>query len=136
KKIILWHGWADVGLNPIRTIQYYEKVIQEMGGQTVSEFMRLFMVPGMYHCNGGPGPDLFDDLSALENWVEKGRVPERMTAYKTGGKNEFYPNRAPSRHAGRTYVIRSRPLCAYPKVARYDGSGSIDRAENFHCKSP
>ncbi len=136
KKILLWHGWADVGLNPIRTIQYYEQVREQMGGKTVAEFMRLFMVPGMYHCDGGPGPDLFDDLTALENWVERGEAPEQMTAYKTRGANDFYPHRAPSGRPDLTHVTRTRPLCAYPKVARYTGKGSIDQAENFRCVDP
>jgi len=136
KKIILWHGWADVGLNPLRTIRYYERVREETGSEAARDFIRLFMVPGMYHCDGGPGPDLFDDLTALENWVEKGQPPERMTAYKTRGKNDFYPHRSPAGDSDISNVIRSRPLCAYPKVARYKGRGSIDLAENFRCVNP
>lgn len=135
KRIIMWHGWADVGLNPLRTIDYYEGVRQAMGIDETDEFMRLFLVPGMYHCGGGPGPNVFDDLSALESWVERGVAPEEMVAYKTASQNDFAPNRGPTenRFPEDVTVLRSRPLCAYPKVARYDGRGSIDAAENFEC---
>lgn len=134
KKMILWHGWADVGLNPLRTIKYFESVQRATGVEAAAEFLRLFMVPGMYHCEGGPGPDLFDDLGALENWVENGVAPERMVAYKTRGTNDYYPARRPTKdnHAA-DRLLRSRPLCAYPKVARYHGQGSTERAENFKC---
>ncbi len=134
KKVLLWHGWADVGLNPLRTIQYHEAVQQTLGKEQTDGFLRLFMVPGMYHCEGGPGPDRFDELTALEDWVERGIAPERMVAYKTTGANAFYPERRPGSLAGSmTDILRSRPLCAYPKVARYRGRGSIDTAENFAC---
>jgi len=135
KRIIMWHGWADVGLNPLRTIDYYEGVRQAIGTDETNEFMRLFLVPGMYHCGGGPGPNVFDDLSALEAWVERGIAPEEMVAYKTAGQNDFAPNRGPTenRLPEDVMVLRSRPLCAYPKVARYVGRGSIDAAENFEC---
>jgi feruloyl esterase len=137
KKIILWHGWADVGLIPLRTIQYYKAVQQTVGKARTDEFLRLFMVPGMYHCEGGPGPDIFDDLAALEDWVEQGEVPEQMIAYKTSGQNSFYPHRAPGvRQQKADEVLRSRPLCSYPRVARYNGQGSIDEAQNFRCIQP
>lgn len=137
KKIVLWHGWADVGLNPLRTIQYYASVQQTLGKQKTDEFLRLFMVPGMYHCEGGPGPDVFDDLGALEDWVENGTPPQRIIAYKTQGGNAFYPERKPAQkaHAG-AGILRSRPLCAYPEVARYKGQGDPDRADNFVCVAP
>ena len=91
KKIILWHGWADVGLNPIRTIQYYDAVKKTVGEKKLDKFMRLFMVPGMYHCEGGPGPDVFDELTALERWVEKGEAPEQIIAYKTQTRKQLLP---------------------------------------------
>lgn len=88
----------------------------------------------MYHCAAGPGPDIFDDLTALENWVERGQAPDSMTAYKTREANGFAPDRGPGQvdveDAG---VVRSRTLCPYPQVARYTGSGSIDSAEGFAC---
>ena len=134
KKIVMWHGWADVGLNPLRTIEYYEGVESRMGEEDTRDFFRLFMVPGMYHCQGGPGPDIFDDLTALENWVESGDAPNSMTAYKTGEANGFAPDRGPGavneQDAG---VVRSRLLCPYPEVARRTGSGSIDSAASFAC---
>ena len=137
KKILLWHGWADVGLNPLRTIQYFEAVQQTVGVDSAAEFLRLFMVPGMYHCEGGPGPNVFDDLGALETWVEKGVVPERMNAYKTVGANDFYPERRPPNGVqAEDQVLRSRPLCAYPQVAHYQGQGNTDRAKNFICVTP
>jgi feruloyl esterase len=81
------------------------------------EFFRLFMVPGMNHCSGGPGTDHFDMLTAMENWVEKGTAPDRVVAsHMTDGK-----------------VDRTRPLCPYPQVALYNGSGSTDDAANFAC---
>lgn len=136
KKIILWHGWADVGLNPLRTIQYYDAVKATVGADKIKDFMRLFMVPGMYHCEGGPGPDVFDDLSALEKWVENAKAPEQMTAYKTEAANSFYPDRAPGKLTNGSIIHRSRPLCAYPQVARYNGKGSIDDAGSFSCHAP
>jgi feruloyl esterase len=83
-------------------------------------FVRLFMVPGMGHCRGGEGPNTFDMVTALEQWVEGGAIPDRIVASRAT--------------AGR--VERSRPLCPYPQVARYRGTGSIDLAENFVCGTP
>ena len=134
KKIVMWHGWADVGLNPLRSIEYYEGVESRIGPDETRDFFRLFTVPGMYHCAGGPGPDVFDDLTALENWVEHGEAPQSMIAYKTGEANGFSPDRGPGRVSEEdAEVIRSRPLCPYPEVARYTGSGSIDSAASFQC---
>jgi feruloyl esterase len=120
-KMLLYHGWADPALSALRTIQYYEDVVAVIGGKRKTDtFVRLFLVPGMHHCGGGPGPNLFDTLTALENWVEQGIAPERIIAsHITGG-----------------VVDRTRPLCPYPKVARYIGKSSIDEAENFKCKKP
>ena len=84
------------------------------------EFFRLFMAPGMQHCGSGPGPNTFDMLTALEDWVEQGRAPRRIiAAHLTGGA-----------------VDRTRPLCPYPQVAVYKGEGSTDDAENFTCRNP
>lgn len=136
RKLLVWHGWADVGLNPLATIGYYEAVRDRYGAGT-DRFLRLFMVPGMYHCEGGPGPDVFDDLGALASWVEEGKPPERITAWKTRGENDFYPERRPGNDAGEDRrILRSRPLCPYPEVARYEGEGSIDEARNFVCRHP
>jgi feruloyl esterase len=121
-KLILWHGWADHALMAERTIQYYEDVVERLDRRTeVNRFVRLFLAPGMHHCAGGPGPNSFDALSALENWVEKGDAPSSIIATK-------YVNNVPAQG-----VERTRPLCTYPKVARYIGSGSINDAANFVC---
>jgi feruloyl esterase len=106
-----------------------------MGTDKVDEFLRLYLVPGMYHCSGGPGPDVFDDLTALEKWVEEGSAPGEIIAYKTRGDNDFYPDRGPGDQDDDN-IVRSRPLCPYPGVAKYSGSGSIDNAENFSCITP
>ena len=87
---------------------------------STQNFFRLFLVPGMGHCSGGPGPDRFDALSALENWVENGIAPESITASKIVEGE----------------VTRSRPLCVYPEVATYSGRGSSDHEANFYCAAP
>jgi feruloyl esterase len=124
-KLIQYHGWADWGISPYNSIDYFESVVAHTGGghprdvalPETQAFYRLFMVPGMEHCRGGPGPDVFDGLGALERWVEEGIAPEQIVASKvTDGK-----------------VTRTRPLCAFPKVARYVGTGSTDEAANFRC---
>jgi feruloyl esterase len=86
-----------------------------------SQFYRLFMVPGMGHCGGGPGPNSADYLTALENWVEKGIAPDSIVATHTTSTG---------------VVDRTRPLCTYPKVARYKGTGGFDDAANFACVNP
>jgi len=95
-------------------VNYYEDVVRGMGASTTG-FMRLFMVPGMFHCNGGVGPDRFDALTALTEWVEKGNAPQQMKAAQLRDGKE----------------VRMRPLCPYPRVAIYNGSGSFDDAANF-----
>jgi feruloyl esterase len=118
-KLILYHGWNDQLIAPQNSVNYYKSVEAAMGGASkVSESVRLFMAPGMGHCLGGPGPNAFDAVGALEQWVEKGKAPDQIVAsHIVGGK-----------------VDRSRPLCPYPQVARYKGSGSTDEAANFECK--
>jgi len=118
-KILMYFGWADPALNPLTGVEYYEQVSQRMGAAT-GGFFRLFMVPGMFHCNGGVGADTFDKLGPLAGWVEGGAAPDAIPASRViGGK-----------------VVRTRPLCAYPEVARYQGSGSTDDASNFACVKP
>jgi hypothetical protein len=121
-KLILYHGWADPALSAFGTISYYEDVVKKAGGRTESDkFVELFMAPGMHHCMGnGPGPNRFDMLNALDAWVDKGVAPTRVAAS----------------HATQGVVDRTRPLCPYPQVARYKGTGSIDAAEKFECASP
>jgi feruloyl esterase len=127
-KLLLYHGWNDASISPLNTINYYESVVSRVQGTQAraaaeadaQKFVRLFMVPGMLHCANGPGPNSFDMLTALENWTEKGQAPERVVAS----------------HSTRGVTDRTRPLCVYPKVAKYTGQGSTDKAENFECKAP
>jgi feruloyl esterase len=118
-KIISYHGWNDPQISPLNVTQYYDRVVKAMGGANrVSSSYRLFMVPGMAHCGGGTGTSTFDMLTALEQWVEGKKAPESIPASRAeGGK-----------------VVRTRPLCSYPQVAAYKGSGSTDDAANFVCK--
>ena len=103
---------------PENSINYYTSVLNASASATASA--RLFMAPGMNHCRGGEGPNTFDAMGALERWVEQGQAPNRIDATHTAGDK----------------VDRSRPLCAYPAVARYTGAGSIDDAANFTCRVP
>lgn len=121
KKLLLYHGWADPALSAYDSIDYYNSVVEKVGGKDkADDFVRLFLAPGMHHCRGGPGPDTFDAIAALETWVEKGKAPDKLIASRSiDGK-----------------VSRTRPLCPEPQVAKYRGSGSIDAAENFACEAP
>jgi hypothetical protein len=118
-KLVMYFGWADPQLNPRMGVEYYEQVTEKMGAST-TDFFRLFMVPGMFHCGGGVGTGVFDTATPLVKWVEASTAPERIEASRVvEGK-----------------VVRTRPLCNYPLVARYKGSGSIDEASNFSCVKP
>jgi feruloyl esterase len=119
-KVILWHGWADQLITGEGTIDYYKRVQQQMGGpQKTAEFARLFMAPGVGHCGGGAGPSPYGQLDALVSWVEDGKAPATLPTAR----------RAP---AGTT--MQSRPLCQYPLVAKYKGTGSTDDA-NYVCST-
>lgn len=121
-KLIMYHGWTDALIAPESSIKYYQSVVKAIGGVSRTEdFFRLFMAPGMDHCFGGEGPNTFDALQTLERWVEKGQAPDVMVASHVipGGK-----------------VDRTRPLCVYPRIAKYKGQGSTDEAENFSCSAP
>ena len=118
-KLFMYFGWSDQSLNAQMGVDYYESVLERMGPAT-KEFFRLFMVPGMFHCGGGVGCSSFDKLTPLMHWVERGTAPDRIIAARI-------VNEKP---------IRTRPLCPYPQVARYKGTGSIDEADNFVCQSP
>jgi feruloyl esterase len=117
-KLLMYTGWSDPVVPPQDTVAYYDAVVKATGGlEKTREFYRFFIAPGMGHCGGGPGPNQFDTLTALEQWVEKGVAPEKLLAsHTTGGK-----------------VDRTRPLCMYPQVARWKGTGSTDEAANFSC---
>jgi feruloyl esterase len=118
-KLIMTYGWADPVLQPMVGVDYYEQAIAKNGADT-PQFFRLFMVPGMGHCAGGVATDRFDAVTALVDWVEKGKAPDEIRAARVVKNQE----------------VRSRPLCAYPQVARYSGKGSIDQAANFRCVNP
>jgi feruloyl esterase len=118
-KLIHYHGWNDPQISPLNSTQYWDRLVKAMGGANrVSANYRLFMVPGMAHCGGGTGTSTFDMVAALEQWVEGKKAPDSIPASRSeGGK-----------------VVRTRPLCAYPQVATYKGTGSTDDAANFVCK--
>ena len=119
-KLIMYHGWIDQNIAPRNSINYYESVVEAMGGKGKTQsFLRLFMAPGMQHCGGGPGPDTFDSLGALEKWVELGIPPRKIIASHLTGD----------------VVDRTRPLCPYPEVAQYKGGGDTNKARNFVCVS-
>lgn len=118
-KLLSYHGWSDPQISPGSTVQYYEQVIDTVGSvDELQKHYRLFMVPGMNHCGGGPGTADFDMLPVLEAWVERGEVPARIDAA----------------HSENGTVTRTRPLCPYPQRAVYSGSGSTDDAANFSCQ--
>jgi hypothetical protein len=131
-KLIIYHGWNDAAISALNTIRYYEAVQNKMGQPEAASFLRLFLVPGMQHCGGGPGPDVFGQSGfstpsdtqhniylALEQWVEKGAAPATVIATKQPSD-------------GSTARV-TRPLCAYPEVAKYKGSGETNDASNFAC---
>jgi feruloyl esterase len=120
-KLLMYHGWADPLIAPRNTVEYYQAVLAKLDSvKNVRDSVKLFMVPGMLHCGGGDGPNTFDTLTALEQWRENGKGPEKITAsHMNGGA-----------------VDRTRPLCPFPQVAAYKGSGSTDQAENFVCAAP
>lgn len=117
-KLIGYHGWADPGISPYNSINYWKSVAAVMGGaDAIANSYRLFMVPGMAHCGGGDGTSTFDMLSAVDHWVTTGSAPDSIPASRTRNGS----------------VDRTRPLCPYPQQAVYKGTGSIDEAANFSC---
>ncbi|HEY1751071.1 MAG TPA: tannase/feruloyl esterase family alpha/beta hydrolase [Caulobacteraceae bacterium] len=121
-KLIAYHGWADGGVSPINTLDYYSQVGHRQGGMAkVRSWFRLFMVPGMFHCRGGDAPNTFDFMPAIMAWVEKGVAPDAVVATQkdTSGR-----------------VVRQRPLYAYPETAAYNGSGDLNQAASWHAATP
>ncbi len=122
KKLILYHGTSDPALAATRTMKYYEDLAEaaEMSFGELQKNVRLFMVPGMHHCVGGPGPDFFDTLTALDNWVEGVAKPDAILAIHFAG------NTPPA-------IDRTMPLCKFPEEARYKGTGDKNDAANWIC---
>jgi feruloyl esterase len=125
-RLIQYHGFSDPEVPPLTSINYFESVVKFPAGspewQQTSEFYRLFMVPGMNHCKGGPGANVFNMLSPLVDWVEQDVAPNRILA-------THYVNNMPEEG-----VAFTRPLCSYPQEAVYKGSGNTNDAANFVCK--
>lgn len=129
-KLIMYHGWADWLVSPQESIDYYDAVADTQGGiarahhetkyEETGDFLRLFMVPGMAHCSGGPGLDSINALPALDLWVEKGIPPKQIIAARVSGNNR----------------VMARPVCPYPEVPRYHGVGATTVAAHFSCFSP
>lgn len=136
-KLILYHGWSDPAISPLNTINYYESVVSALGAKESADFVRLYLVPGMQHCVGGPGATSFGQggsstadaqhsvYAALEQWVERGAAPNSIIATKYVSETD------PSQGAKFT-----RPLCPYPQSAKYKGSGDPNDAANFTCTAP
>jgi feruloyl esterase len=133
-KLIVYHGWNDPAIPAVNTVNYYESVIAKIGQKEADSFVRLYMVPGMQHCDNGPGADSFGQVgqlifndpqhsvdAALEQWVEKGTAPDAILASK-------YSEDA--QHA----LKMTRPLCAFPQAAKYKGNGDTNDAANFICQ--
>ncbi|MGP0076391.1 MAG: tannase/feruloyl esterase family alpha/beta hydrolase [Bryobacteraceae bacterium] len=113
-KLLLYHGWEDQNVAPLATVDYYKRVVDTVGERQAKDSIRLFMAPGMAHCGGGDGPNSFDMMSALAAWRKNDHAPQKIIASRNG---------------------RTRPLCPYPQVAKYKGTGSIDDAANFVCET-
>ena len=117
-KLLMYHGWSDPQVTPLNSVLYYEDVVKTVGKSQASNSIRLFMMPGVNHCSGGPGTDTFDKVKVMEEWIEQGKAPSRIVAsHSTAGT-----------------VDKTRPLCAYDQTAEYNGSGDTNDAANFTCK--
>ncbi len=134
-KLILYHGWLDAAISPVNTINYYQNVISKMGERSAGEFVKLYMVPGMRHCVGGPGPFIFGQLgismsrdpkenvfTSLEHWVEQGTAPVAIIATKL--RDDKDPSKG---------ILMTRPLCPFPELAIYDGKSDPNSASSFSC---
>ena len=120
-KLLMYHGWADPGIAPENSVNYFTSVEDTVGGKLkAANSIRLFMVPGMGHCRGGDGTDDFDAIGTLASWVETDKAPDHI----------------PAAHKTKGAIDRTRPLCPYPETAHYKGSGSTDDAANFVCAAP
>jgi hypothetical protein len=119
-KLVMWHGWSDQLINANGSVDYYNRVVDKMGGlKRTQEFARLFMAPGVGHCAGGPGPQPQRPFDAVVNWVEKGIAPATLPAVRSVQG-----------------TAQTRPLCPYPAVATWNGTGSVNEAASFSCVAP
>ena len=116
-KLLMYHGWNDVAISPENSINQYEAIVKKTGGKS-SDWIKLYMIPGMQHCQGGPGTDQFNKMAIMERWRESNSAPDVVIATHVTGTN----------------VEMTRPLCPYPQVATYKGVGSPNDAGNFSCK--
>jgi feruloyl esterase len=119
-KLLMYHGWADASVPPLDSVEYFQTIVKQLGEGVVGKSVQLYMIPGMYHCGGGPGTDTFDKTAVIEDWLVRGAAPDKIIAsHLTSGR-----------------VDRTRPLCPYGEMATYKGSGSIDQAGSFICAVP
>jgi feruloyl esterase len=137
-KLIIYHGWDDPAISPGNAVAYFKAVQQTMGAEKVASFVRLYMAPGVEHCVQGPGPSAFGQFGmetargpkyglfdSVQDWVEKGSPIDDVVATK------YEPGEGGARKA-----LMTRPLCAYPKVPKYKGSGDTNDAASFTCAAP
>jgi len=116
-KLLLYHGWSDAQVTPYNTVDFFQKVVASQGGAGVGTSIQLYMVPGMNHCQGGPGTDNFDRVGAMEEWIKTGAAPKRIEAW----------------HVTNGATDRTRPLCPFGQVAKWSGTGSTNESANFSC---
>jgi tannase/feruloyl esterase len=119
-RLLMYHGWTDQQVTPQTSTIYYDKVVKTVGKEAAAKGIALYMVPGMNHCQGGAGTDVFDKMAAIEQWVATGSAPKQIIAsHRTDGK-----------------VDKTRPICRFPEVAKYKGSGDTNDAASFACALP
>jgi feruloyl esterase len=127
-RLLMYIGWLDPAISPQSTIDHFE-AIQARAGASHADDMRLFVAPGMNHCGGGPGPNSFDTLGALDRWVTTGAAPDHLVGEKHSNDIAAFLGRSDS-------IVRTRPVCAWPRRAVYRGTGSTDEAASFTCEAP
>ncbi len=119
-KLLMYHGWSDQQVTPQTSTIYYDKVVKTVGKDAAAKGIALFMVPGMMHCQGGAGTDVFDKMGTIEQWVKSSEAPTQIVAsHRTDGT-----------------VDKTRPLCRFPEIAKYKGSGDVNEAASFACARP